>query len=525
MTVETRTTAQDWLGADIEHLVAVAAFDRPVEAGGLVAIDEAARRLAQVKRQLDRAVDDDLAAVGGPLQGLGDRLLGSGVAECRLLGLLAFREVRCGGSAARAAGLAMRALAGGHLLAESVRSPALLAAGMALGAAGRTDQAEWLFGTVAERARWSDSVAVRAAALGQRGVERFRRGALDGALADLMAAVGVARGQQWETMVDDGRAQLLRVRVERGELMLAERDLYEWCASGPLPDTAFGNRLLIERGRLRLVQDRLGDAMVDLRAAARRLGGSGESVLFEWRGAAALAHHRLGEQQAALALAREDLELARGWGAPRQLGSALVTLGLIEGGSEGVERGREACKLLERSAALLERARAMISLGLLLRRAGEPVRARSQLLAGGQLAKRCGAHALAAQAEQEIAASGRTRRRRTLLSGPEALTPTEQRIARLAANGLSNPDIARSLYITRKTVEMHLGNTYRKLRIHSRQQLQTALREPTAGIAACSDRRETRLFGPQRVTSASTSLGAPGSRPAAASLAICTRER
>jgi DNA-binding CsgD family transcriptional regulator len=83
--------------------------------------------------------------------------------------------------------------------------------------------------------------------------------------------------------------------------------------------------------------------------------------------------------------------------------------------------------------------------------------------------------ALAHLADQELAATGVRRRRRTLVSGDAALTPSERRVACLAADGLSNPDIARALSITRKTVEMHLGNAYRKLQIGSRRQLVIAL--------------------------------------------------
>jgi DNA-binding CsgD family transcriptional regulator len=439
--------------------------------------------------------------------------------ECRLLALLAFRIVQRGDGAARAAELAERALAGGRLLADGIDSPALLAAAMALGASGRTEAAESLFGTIAGCARLSDSRPVLAAASGRRGVERYRRGALDLAVTDLESALAVAHGQPWETMVDDSRACLVRVRVERGELMLAERDLHAWCAGGTLPDTAFGNRLLIERARLRLAQGRVGEATIDLQLVAQRLSAEGESMLFEWRGPAALAHHRLGDQEAALALAREDLECAERWGAARQLGSAMTTLGLIEGGAEGIERVRDGGELLSRSPALLEQARALVSLGLLLQQAGERERARPQLLAGTQLARRCGARALAVLAEQAIAAAGHTHGRRASRAGHRALTPSEHRVARLAAGGLSNPDIAKTLYVTRKTVEMHLGNAYRKLHINSRQQLRAALR-PEAARGGFKAERAPVAPMPQLVTSASTSLGLPGSRPAAASLAI-----
>ena len=67
------------------------------------------------------------------------------------------------------------------------------------------------------------------------------------------------------------------------------------------------------------------------------------------------------------------------------------------------------------------------------------------------------------------------RPRREALSGPESLTPSERRVAELAAEGHSNRDIAQTLYVTPKTVEVHLTSIYRKLGISSRATLPDAL--------------------------------------------------
>ena len=68
----------------------------------------------------------------------------------------------------------------------------------------------------------------------------------------------------------------------------------------------------------------------------------------------------------------------------------------------------------------------------------------------------------------ELAATGARPRRDVLLTGPESLTPSERRIAELAATGQSNREIAQALFVTPKTVEYHLRNTYRKLDIQTR---------------------------------------------------------
>ena len=442
--------------------------------------------MAAAERELSLRLEADIASLAplepwtpfaseSALERLELKLAGNTDTERRLLGLLAYRRAERGISARQSADLAERALRGDHLFTDAEGSTSLFGAGLALGLAGHTGAAEQLFHTLAERARSTRSWATFCAAVAQRGIERWRRGALPDAMDDLRAALDAARGQPWESIVDDGRAHLLRVYSETGQLEAAERELHAWCATGPLPDTAFGNRLLIERGRLRLSQGRLAEATQDLDSIRARVDRYGDSIAFEWRSPAAIAQHRIGEQDAALELARADLEMAKAWGAPRQLAIAIGTMGLIEGGREGIQRLREAAELLERCPARLERARTLIILGSLLRRIGEPSQARGDLQLGFELASECGATALAARAQEEVAATGVRRRRRRTLSGPEALTPSEDRVARLAARGLSNPDIARTLFVTRKTVEMHLGNVYRKLEINSRGQLAAAL--------------------------------------------------
>jgi len=193
-----------------------------------------------------------------------------------------------------------------------------------------------------------------------------------------------------------------------------------------------------------------------------------------WRSGAAEALLRLGETAAAAELAQEELELARPFGAAHPIGAALRLAGLAEGGSAGIALLEEAVAVLERSPAVLARARALIDLGAALRRAGERAAARDPLRLGLDLAHRCGATALAAHAHDELASSG-ARPRRRALSGVEALTPSERRIADMAAQGLSNRDIAQALFLSVRTIENQLRRVYGKLDIGSRHELAAAL--------------------------------------------------
>src|SRR5262249_3961557 len=141
---------------------------------------------------------------------------------------------------------------------------------------------------------------------------------------------------------------------------------------------------------------------------------------------------------------------------------------------DGLAHLSEAVNVLAGTSAVLEHARALVDLGAALRRGRRRAEARGALYAALDQAIRCGASALADRAGEELLAAG-ARPHRSRTSGPEALTPSERRVARLAAAGRSNPEIAQALFLTRRTVETHLTHAYRKLGIDSREQLDDAL--------------------------------------------------
>ena len=138
----------------------------------------------------------------------------------------------------------------------------------------------------------------------------------------------------------------------------------------------------------------------------------------------------------------------------------------------------EAAALLEPTSARLEYARTVVELGAALRRANRRTDARERLREGVDLAHRLGARALVDQANEELAATG-ARRRTALQTGVETLTASERRVAQLAASDMTNKEIAQALFVTVKTVEVHLSSVYRKLELSSRRQLASALAEPS----------------------------------------------
>jgi DNA-binding NarL/FixJ family response regulator len=182
---------------------------------------------------------------------------------------------------------------------------------------------------------------------------------------------------------------------------------------------------------------------------------------------------RLGRTDEALVLAQAELDRARAFGAPYDVGRALRTLGRLERDA-GIAHLEEAVAVLGASTAQLERAKALTALGAALRRARDQTAAREPLREALELAAACGATPLVETARTELYAAG-ARPRTDALSGLRALTASERRVVDLAATGETNRDIAQALYVTPKTVEVHLSNAYRKLGIRSRRELPEAL--------------------------------------------------
>jgi DNA-binding NarL/FixJ family response regulator len=209
-----------------------------------------------------------------------------------------------------------------------------------------------------------------------------------------------------------------------------------------------------------------------------RLRGIDNPAWGPWRSLKALALDGLERREEACALLEQELEAAHRWGAPGALARTLRLLGTLRR-EDGHDLLREAVLVAESSPARLEHAKALVALGSALRRAGRRSESREPLRLGFELASRCGATPLADWARTELHSAG-ARPRREALSGPESLTPSERRVAELAAEGRSNRDIAQTLYVTPKTVEVHLTSIYRKLGISTRATLADALAQDAA---------------------------------------------
>jgi DNA-binding NarL/FixJ family response regulator len=147
---------------------------------------------------------------------------------------------------------------------------------------------------------------------------------------------------------------------------------------------------------------------------------------------------------------------------------------LLSEGESAERLYREAIERLARTRRRPELARAHLLYGEWLRRENRRVDARVQLRAAHDQFASIGMEAFAERARGELLATGEKVRKRTIATR-DVLTAQERQIARLAREGLSNPDIGTRLFLSPRTVEWHLRNAFTKLGIHSRQVLTHAL--------------------------------------------------
>ena len=226
---------------------------------------------------------------------------------------------------------------------------------------------------------------------------------------------------------------------------------------------------------LMIASGRAEEAVDAARAHAADCGWRTNPAFAPSRTLEALALQALGRTEEAVEVLRPELEAAETWGAAGTIGRVLRVRGEIRQ-RDGLEDLDRAIELLENSPMKLDLAKALAARGSIIRRGRKPSEAREPLRRAFELAELCGAAGLATHIRSELHATG-VRPRTSAMKGPGSLTPSERRVADLAAEGQTNKGIAQSLYVTPKTVEVHLSNTYRKLEISSRNELAAALAE------------------------------------------------
>ena len=317
------------------------------------------------------------------------------------------------------------------------------------------------------------------------GYVRLRLGLLRDAEADLREGLDWSRdrnrshGFQWHA------GTLAELLIERGDIEEASALVESVRLDDAQP--ADGMQLFFlraARGRLRLLAGEPERALADFTTIID-ISVGGDAYSPAWlpvRSYAAHALHLLGRDPEAVALAEEEIGLARAWGAPVAIAVSLRTLAR-SAVARRVSRGsrRQPSCSSRRSRGSSTRARSSRWRGAAPRQPPDrgaraaPRRSRPRTSPGGACAGR--------EANEELAATG-ARPRKVLQTGVETLTASERRVAQLAAQEMTNKDIAQALFVTVKTVEVHLSSVYRKLSLSSRRQLASALADEPSDAPA-----------------------------------------
>lgn len=355
-------------------------------------------------------------------------------------------------------------------LEEGSEGQAVHVVGGVLLAADEYERYEGFMTTAIEEARRSGSVMAFASTSYSRIAPRLELGKLAEAAADAEAAIS-SRRYGWSAWLPGAYALLVEVLLLRGDLERCHVALAELELDDGSPWAAV---LSSARGKLAMAEGRTADARAHFQDWGDGWFGKNPAIFGDWRSFAAIASAALGERDEAIGLATEELEIARSWGAARPIAVALRSLGLATGGEEGIAVLQQAVDVLAGTEAVMERARVLTDLGAGLRSANRLEEAREPLRAALNIAHACGAKPLADRAFEELRLSG-ARPRRRASSGIDSLTPSEQRVARMLAEGLTAREIAEAQFVTPKAVEWHITNGCRKLGVSGREALAAAV--------------------------------------------------
>ncbi|MFI1304143.1 ATP-binding protein [Streptomyces sioyaensis] len=347
----------------------------------------------------------------------------------------------------------------------------LTTAATALLYAGLPDEADAAYQRILDATRQSQRLLLYGLCLSLRAEARYRLGALSESLAATRSALNVVPPSHWGRTLALPVATQVHALIDSGDLPGADAAASQAFPSTSL-DTWQWNEFLCARGRLRLAHQDPKGALADLLEAGRRQQEWTRTspAVSSWWSWAGRAHLALGALSPARELAEDAVERARKGRLTDALGAGLRLLATTESGPRKLGMLEEALSALDGSPARLELAHTLVDYGSALHACGHTESARETLRQGLDLAYSLGAARLRVRANDALLATG-ARPRRVTSSGVESLTPSEAQVARMAAVGDTNREIAEELFVTQRTVEQHLTSVYRKLGVSGRRGL------------------------------------------------------
>jgi DNA-binding CsgD family transcriptional regulator len=325
----------------------------------------------------------------------------------------------------------------------------------------------------------------------------LRVGDLTGAENHGRIALAAMRPQDWGIGIGLPLAVILLAATETGNFKEASGAL---AVSVPaaMSHTPVGLLYLRARGRYHLATGRYQAAMSDFRSCAEVMErqGFGHPGLVPWRLEMARVHLGLGDANVAAALVREELDSTDGMD-NRTQGLALRLRAATTAPPQRIPLLKRAVDTLQDCDDRVELAHALADLGRAMDAQGDAGRARMMMTRAFRLASECGALLLCGKLlRDKPGINGPESPRSADADGVSLLSDAECRVASLAAQGCTNREISRKLFITVSTVEQHLTRAYKKLDIKRRIDLPVVLSE-------CADPWErqpadarTRMPGP-----------------------------
>ncbi|HEX6339815.1 AAA family ATPase [Umezawaea sp.] len=303
--------------------------------------------------------------------------------------------------------------------------------------------------------------AVMARALVVRAELRLRQGLLDQAVGDLEDSLALVPLRSWHPMRQPHIVSVQATAfLEGGQLDRAGK-VVDVAWPGGVERGSAWITLLFVKGMVHLRSGEPRVALEVLHECGRRLLARQwtNPAVAAWRSQAAIAHRECGEVDEAIRLADEEVRLAERWGAPSVLGASLLWAGMAGDDVDAVRLTTRAVQVLRRSPWRMRYAHALAELADLKLKTGRTADAVPLLREVTDLVTVHGERPLGRRVRE---LGGRI---------TSVLSPSERRVAGLVTRGLSNSDIARGLSVTRRTVEAHLTNIYRKVGVAGRAEL------------------------------------------------------
>jgi ATP/maltotriose-dependent transcriptional regulator MalT len=353
-----------------------------------------------------------------------------------------------------------------------------------LSLAGETTDALQALDRMLAASRARVDIRAECAALSLRSMVLCQSGEITKATADAESAVWIVR--QTPAMGDPALPRIaLAGALARGHDPARAAALLDEIDPESLGALEY-HEYLMARSTVHWALGDLRQALENLLTCGHSLAVSGidSPVFATWWVDAACVLAELGRSKEAQAVAGYGNALSRRWNTSHSHGFALLAEASAATGADAVSLLSEAVSKLAGPAFRLHYLRAEYWLGVALLQTGDAKAARSRFRRVVDLAMGCGHRILATKARERLVVSGG---RMQSITGALAdmLTVSERRVATLAAGGLNNREIAESLVVTLRTVEIHLTNAYRKLGVTGREDLPPVLFPPAEGGSAC----------------------------------------